>query len=117
MYCDDIERLGRLRTLALETERRLRDNESLLAARGMDVPLEIRRLQEELARIEERHRRSDALFEQMLQSLADLADARRDPYRALGILVSAAEKGYPETLEVRRAREVLEELRREMPRS
>lgn len=116
MYCDDIEHLERLRTLAVETERRLRDNEPLLAARGMDVEQEIRRLQEDLARIEDRHRRSDAAFEQMLQSLADLADARRDLYRALEMLVAAAEKDHANTPEVQQARAVLEDLRREMPR-
>lgn len=115
MNWEDIDRLDRLRTLAIETERRLRDNQALLSANGMDVPAEIRRLQEELERIEAQHRRSDEAYEQMLQSLADLADARRDLYRALQLLVAAAEKEKSDSPEVVRARQVLADLSREMP--
>ena len=115
MNWEDIDRLERLRNLAIETERRLQDNRDLLAATGMDVPAEIRRLQEELERIEVQHRRSDEAFEHMLQILADLADARRELYRALQLLVAAAEKERSEAPDVVRAKQVLSDLSREMP--
>lgn len=116
MYCDDVERLERLRTMALETERKLLAHADELTARGMDVPFEVKRLREELARIEAQHEKTDAAFEKMLQSLADLADARRDLFRALELLVATAEAKYPPTSEILQARELLEKLRREMPR-
>jgi hypothetical protein len=112
---EEIDRLDRLRSLAMETERRLRDNEGLLSATGMDVPGEIQKLRDELGRIEAQHRRSDEAFERMLQSLADLADARRDLYKALQLLVAAAEKENSLSPEIKRAREVLADLSREMP--
>ena len=115
MNWEEIDRLDRLRSLAMETERRLRDNEGLLSANGMDVPGEIQKLRDELGRIEAQHRRSDEAFERMLQSLADLADARRDLYKALQLLVAAAEKEDSQSPEIKRAREVLADLSREMP--
>jgi hypothetical protein len=51
----------------------------------------------------------------MLQSLADLADARRDLYKALQLLVAAAAKENSQSPEIKRAREVLADLSREMP--
>lgn len=103
--------------MAAETEVKLLAHAKELTARGMDVPAEVRKLREELSRIEAQHEKTDAAYEKMLQSLADLADARRDLYRALELLVNAAETKFPPTPEIARAREMLEKLRREMPRS
>jgi predicted nuclease with TOPRIM domain len=116
VYCDDVDRLERLRAMAAETERKLLENADELAARGMDVEGELKRLRADLQRIEAQHAEADDAYEKMLQSLADLADARRELYGALQLLVGAAEAKYPATPETIRARLLLEKLRKEMPR-
>jgi hypothetical protein len=117
MYCDDIERLERLRTLAVQTEKRLWASERELSAKGIDVPAEVQRLRNEMARLEAHHSAADTAYEKLLQSLADLADARRELYRALELLVAKATEKYSETPEIAQARRLLEKLRLEMPRS
>lgn len=88
-----------------------------MLADGLDPDAELRRLRDRFANYEMAARQAEAADEQLLQSLADKADAFRDLYRLLKRAVAEKERENPLDPHLEQAREFLESLSEEIPKS
>lgn len=88
-----------------------------MLADGVDPDAELKRLSDRFATYEAAARQAEAADELLLQSLADKADAFRNLYRLLKRAVAEKERENPLDPHLAQAREFLETLSKEVPKS